>query len=265
MTQRFNADTAALEQREVLNKAAARHDLEEWIIGHVRPAAGQRVLDLGCGRGKQIFALAPMVLPGGSLLGLDVSPDAVSDVRRRAAAEGHEHVAAIECGLDDCLAHLAGRSFERILSTYAIYYARDMVGLIRALREHLAPGGQAFHCGFGRGSNQEIIAIVNRAAGGDPDRRGIGGVASEGLASIEDFITAPQIEALRASYARVEVVRLENRIDFPSADALMRWWANHNSFRPALEEQVRREVASVVQTRGIFALAKNVVGVHLYA
>jgi ubiquinone/menaquinone biosynthesis C-methylase UbiE len=266
MTQRFNADTAALEQREALNKAAARFDLEEWIIAHVRPASGQRVLDLGCGRGKQLFALAPLVLPGGSLLGLDVSPDAVSEVRRRAAAEGHGHVEAIECGLDDCLPRLAGRSFERILSTYAIYYARDMVGLIRELRTNLADGGQAFHCGFGRGSNQEIIAIMNRVA----STRAGGGAASGGGPSggvlpIEDFIAPRQIEQLRATYAQVDVARLENHIDFPSTEAVLRWWTNHNSYRPELLEQVRREVAAVVDAQGVFTLTKSVIGVHLHA
>ncbi len=252
MSQRFDADTAALAQRETLNQTAARFDLEAWILGHVRPAPEQKVLDLGCGRGKQILALAPRVLPGGSVLGLDISPAAVAEVGRRAADEGWAHVSARASSLDNCLQELAGCAFDRILSTYAVYYARDMVGLLIGLRENLAPGGLAFHCGYARGSNQEMIDIVNRTG------------AASNLAPIEDFISTEQVERLRLAYGRVQVVRLENRLAFATADAVMRWWENHNSYRPELAEPVRCAVAAVVDEFGVFSLTKNVVGILLH-
>lgn len=263
MPQRFNADTAALAQREVLNQGAARYDLESWIREHVHPGPGQRVLDLGCGRGKQVFALAPLVTPGGSILALDVSPEAVTEVRRRAASEGLRHIEALECGLDDCLARLAGRVFDRILSTYAIYYAQDMVALMIGLRTCLAPGGLVFHSGFGRGSNREIIEIIRRVADNrDPaagDAR-----ADRGADLVEDFITQSEVDRLGDVYDRVQVVRLENRIVFSSAEAVMRWWENHNSYRPELAAGVRDGVAAVVEQQGAFTLAKHVLGVLLH-
>ncbi len=263
MPDRFDADTAALARREVLNQAAARFNLDTWIIGHVRPAPGHRVLDLGCGRGKQIFALAPLVLPGGTVLGLDISPDAVAEVHRRAAAEGRAHVSARVADLDTCLAEASGRTFDRILSTYAVYYARDMIGLMIELRGNLAPGGFAFHCGFARGTNQEMIDIINRA-GAAADAGLAGGGAGRASAHIDDFISSEQIERLRATYARVQVVRLENRLTFSSADAVTHWWENHNSYRPELAEPVRRAVGAVVDSCGVFSLTKNVVGVLLH-
>ena len=252
MTQRFNADTAALERREILNRTAARFDLEQWILGYVRPTAGQSVLDLGCGRGKQIFALAHSLLPGGSVLGIDLSSEAVAEVRRRAADERYEHVSAEQGDLSDCLVRLAGRQFDRILSAYAIYYARDMLGLLKGLRAHLAPRGQAFHCGFGRGTNQEIIDLVNHAAGAPI------------LEPIDDFISREQIKTLRDEYSEVRVARLGNRIDFRGADEVMDWWRHHNSYQPELDGPVRRSVADFIAERGSFPLSKNVIGIHLY-
>ncbi len=253
MTHRFNADTGALEQREAINQAGARHDLEAWIIAHLEPAPGQRILDLGCGRGKQIFALAPLVLPGGAILGVDVSPDAVDEVNRRAAEEGGAHVSAVIADLDACLGMLPERPFDGIVSTYAIYYASDVTGLLKGLRAHLTERGRAFHCGYGAGSNREMIEIINRVAE-DSDHR---------IAPVEDFLSAERIASLEATYAQVTVVRLSNQIAFPDAEAVLRWWRNHNSFRPALAEAVCAEVAQAVAREGRFCLSKNVLGIRL--
>ena len=68
----FDTDTAALRHRASLN-AKADKNLEQWIFP-IRSTV-QRIARVGprCGTGKQTFALATAVLPGGSILGLDLS------------------------------------------------------------------------------------------------------------------------------------------------------------------------------------------------
>ncbi|MCK6570983.1 class I SAM-dependent methyltransferase [Myxococcota bacterium] len=268
MSQLFNVDTAALAQREALNHGAAQHDLEAWIRENVHLAAGHRVLDLGCGRGKQVFAFAPLVMPGGSIVGLDVSPEAAMEVRRRVAREDLRHIEMIECGLDDCVERLKGRVFDRILSTYAIYYSQDMVSLMLGLRLRLAPGGVALYSGFGRGSNREINEIIRHVAAGrtpggaNPDANL---TADRAVDPVEDFITPGEIDRLADAYTSVRIVRLENRMTFASVEDVMRWWAHHNSYRPELATRVRAGVASVVEHAGAFTLSKHVLGVLVHA
>jgi SAM-dependent methyltransferase len=52
----------------------------------IRP--GMRVLDLGCGAGDSKFVAADLVGPGGSVVGLDHSPEALARARLRAAQRG---------------------------------------------------------------------------------------------------------------------------------------------------------------------------------
>jgi ubiquinone/menaquinone biosynthesis C-methylase UbiE len=47
-----------------------------WAEAGIRP--GMRVLDLGCGAGDSTFVAADLVGPGGSVVGLDHSPDALA-------------------------------------------------------------------------------------------------------------------------------------------------------------------------------------------
>jgi ubiquinone/menaquinone biosynthesis C-methylase UbiE len=228
----FNTDTNALRRRAELNAARGRKDLEDWLFQQIPSPRGRRVLDLGCGTGKQMFRLAPLVTPAGSLLGIDLSQDAVLAVNRRAAAEGLPFVEARQMSLDDCVRLLAGSRFDLILSTYALYYATDQVELLQKLRSLLSDGGVVFVCGPAKGTNREIIGIVNRVVS-DPAGR---------LPATEDFMSLQQIVTASSVYSRYTLSRLNNEIVFDSAETVMEWWEHHNSFRPSAAADVRQHL-----------------------
>jgi SAM-dependent methyltransferase len=251
----FDADTGALAERAQLNQRLAAHDLDAWIIDHLALRDDQRILDLGCGTGKQLFALAAKVDEATSLLGVDVSADAVEIVNRRAADEDRSNVRAVEGTLDDWQPFADAGPFDIVLSTYAIYYAADMEGLMAAIADFLRPGGQLLVCGPGAGTNDEITAIVNEVAGD----------THAGLDPVSDFIGPDVLSRLEAHYDRVVTDRLDNCVRFESADELMSWWRNHNSFRPALQAAVRSRLDDVLASTGSLELTKNVLAVQCHA
>ena len=251
MQGRFNADTAALQVREGLNAALGARNLEEWIAGCAQPRHGERVLDIGCGTGKQIFDLVQRV-GGLAVLGIDISEDAVAAVRRRARDGAIAGVEAERIGIDDCVERLASQVFDLILSTYAIYYASDLGGTVERLAQLARPGGRAFLSGPGAGTNRELIAIVREVAADDA-----------AIGDIDDFIGADRIESARRQWGAVELHRLDNWVAFPSVEAVLDWWRNHNSYRPELEDGVASVLARVVARDGGFHLTKNVLGILL--
>lgn len=250
----FDSDTAALIERAALNTTRTEHDLEAWIFGHLQLTGAMRIADLGCGTGKQLFALAERVSPDTELVGLDVSEAAVAEVNARAAREGRANVRALRAPLDDCPAALPAGRFDLILSTYAIYYARDVAALLERLAAVLAPRGTIFLCGPGAGTNREMIALVNELAD-----------AADQVPDVAEFLDAEQLVALRRTYRSVTMAHLENAVTFTSPAEVMTWWSNHNMFRPAVEQHVERELERRFAVQPSFRMTKSVLGVHVDA
>lgn len=248
----FDSDTDALRQRERINVDGALHNLEEWITQQVNPYRGMRILDLGCGTGKQILHFAPLVFTEGHITGIDISDEAVASVKRRAEREGLGNIDAIKGSIDDCLSLLQDQEFDLIISTYAVYYSRDMIGLLSKLRVLLSAKGQVFVCGYGRGTNLELIKLINQSAHGSQK------VTDE----IHDFIGEPEISEIGRWYSRHRAVRLDNRIRFTSAESVLRWWRNHNSFVEDIYEEVAKSIECHFKFNKAFILTKAVLGIQ---
>ncbi|OOC53359.1 MULTISPECIES: class I SAM-dependent methyltransferase [Nocardiopsis] len=104
-------------------------------LGGVRP--GQRVLDVATGPGEPALTAADAVGPGGSVLGVDISPRMLELAARRADGRSNVEFAVADLeGIDR-----APGSFDVVLSRWGLMFAVDRVGMMRALARLLVPGG----------------------------------------------------------------------------------------------------------------------------
>jgi SAM-dependent methyltransferase len=102
----------------------------------IRP--GMRVLDLGCGAGDVTFVAAGMVGPGGSVVGVDRSPQALARARLRAEQRGLTQVQFVEASLDE---PAPGGPFDAIIERLVLWTVPDPAGLLRRQATVLRPGG----------------------------------------------------------------------------------------------------------------------------
>ncbi len=114
----------------------------------LRPAPGQRLLDLCCGTGDLALLLAPRVRPGGQVLGLDAAALPLQVARRRAAAQPWLPLRwrqgdALATGLADGWADGASMA-------YGLRNLEDPAAGLRELRRLLRPGGRAVVLDFNR-------------------------------------------------------------------------------------------------------------------
>jgi ubiquinone/menaquinone biosynthesis C-methylase UbiE len=246
----FDSDTDALIQRENANKIA-RYDLEEWIFEQVELQSDINVLDLGCGTGKQIFALDKLLLSACNITGIDISKKAVESVNTHAKEQNLKNIQAINCELDKVPDYFEKLRFDLIMSSYAVYYSRNIVKLLSSLSTILNKNGQMFICGYGKGTNQELNEIINKVV----EKKYI-------QAQMEDFIGEKEIAIIGTHYSTLKISRLANQIYFDSPDKLFRWWKNHNSFVPEVSTQVFELIKNHFQATECFSLSKNVLGIQ---
>jgi SAM-dependent methyltransferase len=97
-----------------------------------------RVLDLGCGAGDSTFVTADLVGPGGSVVGLDHSLDALARARLRAAQHGLDQVQFVEGDYHD---PAPGGPYDAIVERLALYQIPDPAEVLRRQATLLRPGG----------------------------------------------------------------------------------------------------------------------------
>jgi len=108
-------------------------------------AAGDRVLDVGCGCGDTSIELAGRVAPTGSVLGVDISTTMLARARTRAAEIADARVAFENA---DAASHpLPAESFDLVFSRFGVMFFRYPEVAFANLRTALRPGGRiAFVC-----------------------------------------------------------------------------------------------------------------------
>lgn len=132
------------EQERLQAQARYLSGITESIWRAAGVGAGMRVLDVGCGVGDTTFLAADLVGPGGFVIGVDRSVDAILTARQRAGVAGRLNVQFVEGELGTPIAHQD--LFDAVVGRLVLVHQRDIVAALRSLRPHVRPGGLfAFH------------------------------------------------------------------------------------------------------------------------
>lgn len=108
-------------------------------------AAGEAVLDVGCGCGDSSLEIARRVGPGGRVLGVDLSQPMLARARERAAAAGAAQI-RFEQG-DAQVFAFEPAAFDVLYSRFGVMFFADPQAAFANLRRALRPGGRvAFVC-----------------------------------------------------------------------------------------------------------------------
>jgi len=118
----------------VLHPAGAR------LLERALPAAGERVLEVGCGTGAVSMELTTRVGTEGSVVGADISDTLLSHAIRRKAEGGYGN---LEYLLSDAQTHAFEKEdFDLVLSRFGVMFFNDPVAAFRNLAMALRPGGR---------------------------------------------------------------------------------------------------------------------------
>ncbi|MCP2170197.1 class I SAM-dependent methyltransferase [Goodfellowiella coeruleoviolacea] len=116
-------------------KPVARH-----LLDRVAVQPGERVLDIGCGRGAVLFPAAAAVGPAGAVVGVDLAPAMVRAATAEALRRGLANVTVLE--MDGQRPGFEPASFDVITGSMSIGLFPDLPTALGNYRALLRPGGR---------------------------------------------------------------------------------------------------------------------------
>jgi SAM-dependent methyltransferase len=115
------------------------------LLAAAAPAAGERVLDIGCGTGSTTLRAARAVGDVGTALGVDISYAMIDKARSRAGESGAEN--ARFAVADAQTADLGRAEFDLVISRFGVMFFSDHEAAFANIRAAVRPGGRlAFVC-----------------------------------------------------------------------------------------------------------------------
>lgn len=145
------------EQRESM--LAASRPVHEWMVEHLEPRTGQRVLEIAAGPGDTGF-LAARRLGAGRLVSTDIAPAMVEAARKRGAELG---VANADFRLLDAQAmDFEDAVFDGILCRWGFMLMPDPAAAFRECRRVLVTGGRLSFAVFAAPDENPFASIPAR-------------------------------------------------------------------------------------------------------
>ncbi len=114
--------------------------LTEWFGDAIGATPGYRVLDLACGAGQPALTVATRVLPGGTVVATDISPDMLAVTERKARARGLDNVELCEMGAEQL--GFPDGSFDAVTCRFGLMFCPDPARAAAEIHRVLRPGGR---------------------------------------------------------------------------------------------------------------------------
>lgn len=249
----FDTDASALLQRIKSHEKYGSTDLNTWMFSHLILTKGLKILEIGSGTGRQSVPMAEIVGKNGHILSVDISQEALNVLLTSASLQGlNKQITTLCSDFDDLATHLQGKCFDRVVSSYALYYSKDSVKIFNTISRALNARGVLFFCGPREGNNSELKSFHYNLKNMPipPETKAVSFMEDTGQSLAREF------------FGNVEIFRFDNPIRFNSADAMYNYWRSYNLFDAELEAQFKFAVSEYFRTNSIFETVKRVMGVR---
>ena len=200
--------TDDLARRINIHSQFGSRDIDQWMLEILDLQPGIKILDVGCGSGKQCFSFFHHLQGNVQITGTDVSESLLTD-----ACEKNK---AIDDAVDfrfldfNQRFDLPENHYDLISACFAIYYAQDIPFTLSEMHRLLVPGGRLFTTGPMPSNKQLFYDIIKEATGKPiPPMPGSSRYASEIFGTMQ------------ALFSKTEQHIFENPLTFDSVEPFM--------------------------------------------
>lgn len=237
------SDGEAVDKRVQLNKQLQQHDFSRWILDLLRPIHGERILEIGCGRGAQTIPVAQAVGQTGFISFLDRSSESVDYVQSMITGiTGTKPMTGEMDNTSELLTNdVAG--YDLAFSVYALYYARDPKEVLQTMLNHLSPGGRL--CVVGPDTPHGLVELARQF-------HPIPAEVDESL-HFRNTIVEP---FFKSNFGNIEVHILKNPQHFSDPDQFIEFYHQTTYFDPSAQNKIREHVATQMANKSEFVIDK---------
>jgi len=184
-----------------IHKKYGGRDIDQWMIALLKPTQGSKILDIGCGAGKQCFLYLDYTKGNADITGGDVSQELLAKAHEENVKRGNP-VKFMELNFNQRFS-FDDNLFDLESSCFAIYYAADIPFTIREMHRVLKSGGRLFTTGP-LPSNKKLFYEIIQEASGKPIP------PMPGSSRYESLI----FESIQQTFAKAEMQVFENPLTF---------------------------------------------------
>ena len=129
-----------LQNRLNINKRLGSNDLTKWLFKRYKIKKNDKILELGCGRGNHVIKESKIIGDKGFILGTDLSKKSLNVLKKKIFTK---NIRLKHIDLDKTSSYLAKKKFkfDKIISSYALYYAKNPIKVIQDCSKFLKPNG----------------------------------------------------------------------------------------------------------------------------
>jgi ubiquinone/menaquinone biosynthesis C-methylase UbiE len=206
----YQETTSDLLKRIDIHQKYGGRDIDQWMLELLNLQKGLRILDVGCGAGKQCFVFFDTLGGEADIVGGDVSDELLTKARQENARTGNR-VTFTELDFNKRFP-FEDNQFDLVSCCFAIYYAQDIPFTIREMHRVLKPGGRLFTTGPMPENKRLFYDVIGEATGKTiPPMPGSSRYGSQILSAVKD------------TFAHTDLHIFENPLTFTEAEPFLEY------------------------------------------
>lgn len=201
----YQETTSDLLARIDIHQKYGSRDIDQWMLELLDLEKGMRILDVGCGAGKQCFIFFDALDGEVDITGGDVSQELLNQALKENSRTG-DRIQFRELDFNRRFPFDEDR-FDLVSCCFAIYYAQDIPYTIGEMRRVIEPGGRLFTTGPMPENKRLFYDIIREATGKPiPPMPGSSRYASQILSTI------------KSQFSKVDIHIFENPLVFKEVE-----------------------------------------------
>jgi ubiquinone/menaquinone biosynthesis C-methylase UbiE len=204
----YQETTSDLLTRIDIHQKFGSRDIDQWMLELLQVQKGSRILDVGCGAGKQCFVFDKALVGEADITGGDVSVELLDKARQENNKLG-SRVKFMDLDFNKRFP-FKDDQFDLLSACFTIYYADDIPFTIREMHRVLKPAGRLFTTGPMPENKRLFYDIIQEAT-----QKTI--PPMPGSSRYGSLI----LNATKATFSKVDVHIFENPLTFVEIDPFL--------------------------------------------